>query len=69
MAFSIILIIFILSLIFVASDFEIMGLNHKMRIFMGKISLGFLTSGFIFLLYLTKKNVREYFGIFRRRLR
>lgn len=69
LAFSIILIIFILSIILVASDFEIMGLNHKMRIFMGKISLGFLTSGFIFLLYLTKKNVREYFGIFRRRLR
>lgn len=67
--FSIILIVFILSSIFVASDFEIIGLDHKIRIIAGKISFVGLTMGFIFLLYLTKKNVREYFGIFRRRLR
>ena len=63
------LIVFILSSIFVASDFEIIGLDHKIRIIAGKISFVGLTMGFIFLLYLTKKNVREYFGIFRRRLR
>lgn len=58
-----------LFLIFNTGNIQIAEISYKIDKKIGVIFLINLILGFTFILYLTKKNVRDYFGIFKRRLR
>lgn len=62
-------ILMILITIFTINSSELKTMNEESIKSIGEICLVSLIVGFTFILYLTKKNVRDYFGIFKRRLR
>jgi hypothetical protein len=63
------LLFMLLVTIFTINKSELKIINEDAIKIIGEIFLAFLIFSLTFLLYLTKKHVRDYFGIFKRRLR